>query len=59
MRVKSISYQGYLIESLKDSTEAVSYLNAVVEGGDVDVFLQALRNVAQAENNAMKLPSDS
>lgn len=46
---KSISYQDYLIESLKDPEEAVGYLNAALEGGDIKVFLLALHNVVQAQ----------
>ena len=36
---KSIPYDEYLIESLKDPEEAVGYLNAALEDGDIDVFL--------------------
>ncbi|MCL5260443.1 MAG: putative addiction module antidote protein [Gammaproteobacteria bacterium] len=45
---KSIDYQEYLIESLKDPAEAAGYLNAALEGGDISVFLLALQNVVQA-----------
>ena len=45
---KSIDYQDYLIESLKDPREAADYLNAALEGGDLQVFLVALRNVIKA-----------
>lgn len=41
-------YQEDLIESLKDPKEAAKYLNAAIEDGDREVFLLALRNVAQA-----------
>ena len=46
---KSINYQNYLIESLKDPEEAAGYLNAALEGGDTSVFLLALQNVIQAQ----------
>ncbi len=46
---KKISYQNYLIESLKDSEEAAGYLNAALDGGDIKVFLLALHNVIQAQ----------
>ena len=52
---KSISYQDYLIDSLKDSEEAVGYLNAALEGGDIHVFLVALQNVVQAQGGVSKL----
>lgn len=48
MTKKSVSYQDYLIESLKDPVEAAGYLNAALEGGDINVFLLALQNVIQA-----------
>ncbi len=31
--VKKVSYQSYLIDSLKDPEEASGYLNAALEGG--------------------------
>ena len=46
---KSIDYQNYLIESLKDPEEAAGYLNAALEGRDTSVFLLALQNVIQAQ----------
>lgn len=43
------SYHKDLIESLKDSEEAVGYLRAALEESDMpEVFLVALRNVAEA-----------
>lgn len=44
----SKSYQEVLIRSLKNPKEAVEYINAALEEGDLDVFLLALRNVAEA-----------
>jgi len=44
----STSYRQDLIESLKDPCEAAAYLNAAIEEGDREVFLLALRNVAEA-----------
>jgi probable addiction module antidote protein len=48
MAKKVTSYQQDLIESLKDPCEAAAYLNAAIEEGDREVFLLALRNVAEA-----------
>ncbi len=45
---KATSYQEDLIEALKDPKEAAAYLNVAIEEGDREVFLLALRNVAQA-----------
>jgi probable addiction module antidote protein len=45
----SVSYDEFLIESLKNQDLAKSYLNAALEDDDPRVFLLALRNVAQAQ----------
>jgi probable addiction module antidote protein len=45
---RSVPYDDYLIESLKDRRRAAAYLNAALEEEDRRVFLLALRNVAQA-----------
>ena len=45
---KSINYADYLSESLKDPAEAKGYLNAALDDGDIDGFLEALRNVVDA-----------
>jgi probable addiction module antidote protein len=51
----SVSYHGYLIESLKDPEEAAGYLNAALEDGDITVFLLALNNVIQARGGITRL----
>ncbi len=56
---KSTSYQDYLIESLKETEEAVGYLNAALEGGDIQVFLLALQNVVQAQGGVTELAKKS
>jgi probable addiction module antidote protein len=48
MAKSTTSYQQDLIESLKDPCEAAAYLNAAIEEGEREVFLLALRNVAEA-----------
>jgi len=45
------SYHSYLIESLKDPAEAAAYLDAVLEDGDLEHILLALKNVAEAQRN--------
>ena len=58
---RSRSYQEELIEALKDHDEAVAYLNAALEesmkGDDEsqELFLRALRNVAEAQGGLGKL----
>ncbi|MEO8325213.1 MAG: hypothetical protein ABI618_05145 [Nitrospirota bacterium] len=46
---KSKAYQPDLIESLRDAGEAGEYLNAALEKGEPELFLLALRNVAEAQ----------
>jgi len=41
-------YREQLHESLRDPEEAAAYLNAAIEDGDEQVFLLALRDVAEA-----------
>jgi putative addiction module killer protein/probable addiction module antidote protein len=45
---RSVPFDDYLIESLKDRRLAEAYLNAALEEDDPRVFLLALRDVAQA-----------
>jgi DNA-binding phage protein len=45
------SYHSYLIESLKDPAEAAAYLDAVLEDGDFEHILLALKNVAEARTS--------
>ena len=45
---RSVSYDDYLIESLKDRRLAEAYLKAALEEADSNIFLLALRNAAQA-----------
>jgi DNA-binding phage protein len=42
------SYHAYLIKSLEDTAEAAAYLDAVLEDGDFDHILLALKNVSEA-----------
>ncbi len=48
MAKKTTSYQEDLIEALKDPYEAAAYLNAAMEEGARELFLLAMRNVAEA-----------
>ena len=52
---KSKGYQPHLIESLKDAREAEAYLNAALEEDDPELFLLALRNVAEAQGGVAQL----
>lgn len=50
---KTRDYQEDLLEALQDPEEAAEYLNAALEDDDREVFLLALRNVAQARVGGM------
>ena len=52
---KSMAYQTDLIESLRDAQEAEEYLNAALEENDPELFLRALRNVAEAQGGVASL----
>jgi probable addiction module antidote protein len=52
---KSIAYQKYLVESLKDSKEAAAYLDAALEDSDPQLLLLALRNLAEAKGGMAKV----
>lgn len=48
MSKASRPYKESLLEDLKDPDEAAAYLTAALEDGSPDVFLLALRDVAEA-----------
>ena len=52
---KSKAYQAELIESLRNPGEAEHYLNAALEEDDPELFLLALRNVAEAQGGLAQL----
>ena len=52
--VKRRSYQDSLKESLKDPKEAEAYLNASLDENDPELFLLALRHVAEAQGGMSK-----
>lgn len=52
---KSNAYQPDLIENLRDVGEAEEYLNAALEEDDPELFLLALRNVAEAQGGVAQL----
>ena len=52
---KTKSYQSKLLESLRDPEESAEYLNAALEEGDRELFLLALKNVADARGGLTKL----
>ncbi len=51
---RSKGYQEDLIKALEDPLEAQEYLNATLEDKDLEVFLLALRDVAQARSSSIK-----
>ncbi len=52
MKKASVKYEVGLNEALADPVEAAAYLNAALEDGTQDVFLMALRDVANARGFA-------
>lgn len=52
MSKATASYHEGLLDHLKDAAEATAYLNAALEDGDQEVFLLALRDVAEAHGIA-------
>ncbi|MBK8274449.1 MAG: putative addiction module antidote protein [Nitrospira sp.] len=56
---KSKAYQPDLIENLRDAREAEEYLNAALEENDPELFLMALRNVAEAQGGVAKLADNA
>lgn len=49
---RNVSYQDYLLESLKDPQEAAAYMDAALELEDPAALLLALRKVAKAHGMA-------
>jgi DNA-binding phage protein len=56
---RSVSYQGELLKYLHDPHKAVVYLNTALEDGDPELFVVALRNVAEAQGVANALPPNT
>lgn len=48
MTKPSVNYENGLKKALAEPEEAAAYLNAALEDGSQDVFLMALRDVAEA-----------
>ena len=53
--MKTTSYEARLFEALRDPAEAAEYLTAALADGDNDVFLLALRHVADAHGGIGRL----
>ena len=53
----SRSYREQLLKDLKNPLEAVAYLNAALEEDSTELFLLALRNVAEAHGMKKSEPS--
>ena len=53
------SYNKYLARKLKDPRMASAYLNAALRADEPDLFLKALRKVAEANGNISRLARKS
>ena len=51
----SLPYEPWLLGRLKDPLEAAAYLEAVIEDGDPETLMLALRQVAQAQGGVAKI----
>ena len=49
MKKASVSYEAGLKKDLANPQEAAAYLNAALEDGSQEIFLMALRDVAEAK----------
>ncbi len=58
MTPRSKSYQENLLKALEDPKEAQAYLNAALEDDNPEVFLLALKDVAEAKLGGMKQLAD-
>ena len=52
---KSVSYHSYLIESLKDPSEASAYFKAVLAEGGVEMLHKAINNLIEAGYNNLAI----
>ena len=52
---KTVSFRPELLKMLKDPVEAAGYLNAALEENNEKFFLEALRDVADAQGGITKL----
>lgn len=52
-------YRESLLKSLKDAREAEAYLNASLEENDPNLFLVALRNVAEARGGMSRFAREA
>ena len=52
---RSVPYRDYLVQDLKEPKAALAYLNAVLNDGDEDAFLVALRDVAEAHGGISRV----
>jgi probable addiction module antidote protein len=52
---KGKDYHDDHIEFLKDAKKAAAYLDAALEEGNSELFLLALRNVAEAQGGLLKI----
>lgn len=51
----SVPYRPFLLERLKDKSFAALYLDVVLEDGEMEFFLLALRNVTDAQGGMKRL----
>ena len=47
--------QPILLERLHEPIEAAAYLNAALKDGDIEIFIQALKDVAESQGGLKKI----
>jgi probable addiction module antidote protein len=50
---REVSFEDYMVESMKDPTQAAAYIESVIELDDPAALLIALRHVAKAHGMAL------
>lgn len=53
--MKTENYDAFLLEELRDPELAAEYLTAAIEDGSTELFLIALRNVAEAHGGVSQI----
>lgn len=53
--MKTENYDAFLLEELRDPELAAEYLTAAIEEGSTELFLIALRNVAEAHGGVSQI----
>lgn len=56
---RSVSYKEHLLKRLQDPKESAAYLNAALEDDDPEVFLLALKDIAESHGGISRLAKET